>query len=63
MTETDRLNIAENKIKKQWFNRKKYIEINKGISTATASRDLKSGLESKRLESRGQQRKTEYQFK
>lgn len=43
-----------------WFDRKDYMEICKGISTATASRDLKQLLEEKRVEERGKGRMTQY---
>lgn len=43
-----------------WFDRKEYMEICKGISTATASRDLKQLLEEKRIEVRGKGRMTQY---
>lgn len=43
-----------------WFDRKEYMKINKGISTATASRDLKQLLEEKRIESSGEGRMTKY---
>jgi Fic family protein len=62
ITVSDRLNSAKEKLNGQWFDRKKYIEVIGGISTATASRDLKAGLESKQLKSRGEHRKTEYCF-
>lgn len=43
-----------------WFDRKGYMEMCQGISTATASRDLKQLLEEKRLEERGKGRMTQY---
>ncbi|MDC7224916.1 MAG: hypothetical protein PQJ60_14305, partial [Spirochaetales bacterium] len=43
-----------------WFDRKEYMEVCKGISTATASRDLKQLLEEKRIEVRGKGRMTQY---
>jgi Fic family protein len=43
-----------------WFDRKEYMKINKGISSATASRDLKQLLKDKRIESSGEGRMTKY---
>ena len=43
-----------------WFDRKEYMRINKGISTATASRDLKRLLEEGRIEASGEGRMTRY---
>ena len=46
-----------------WFDRKDYMKQNKGISTATASRDLKQLLEAGKLESSGTGRMTKYRRK
>jgi Fic family protein len=46
-----------------WFDRKDYMKINKGISTATASRDLKQLLEDGTIESEGTGRMTKYRKK
>lgn len=46
-----------------WFDRKDYMTLNKGISSATASRDLKQLLASKKLESSGTGRMTKYRRK
>jgi Fic family protein len=43
-----------------WFDRKDYLKINKGISTATASRDLKQLLDEGKIESSGEARMTKY---
>lgn len=43
-----------------WFDRKDYMKLNKGISTATASRDLKQLLEDEKIESSGEGRMTKY---
>lgn len=43
-----------------WFDRKEYMKINKGISTATASRDLKQLMEDGIIESSGTGRMTKY---
>ena len=45
---------------KAWFDRKEYMKICKGISTATASRDLRQMLEEGFIEARGSGRVTEY---
>jgi Fic family protein len=45
---------------KGWFDRKDYMKLNKGISTATASRDLKQLLENGQIESSGKGRMTKY---
>ncbi|WP_366069149.1 hypothetical protein [Flavobacterium sp.] len=42
------------------FNRKDYMNIFKDLSSATASRDLKKGMEMNRLESVGNLNKTKY---
>jgi Fic family protein len=46
-----------------WFDRKDYMKINKGISTATASRDLKQLLLEGKIESTGEGRMTKYKRK
>lgn len=46
-----------------WFDRKVYMKLNKGISSATASRDLKQLLEVGKLESAGFGRMTKYRKK
>ena len=43
-----------------WFDRKKYMTVCKGISSATASRDLKQLLEEGIIESSGTGRMTKY---
>jgi Fic family protein len=43
-----------------WFDRKEYMKLNKGISTATASRDLKQLLQEGKIESSGEGRMTKY---
>jgi len=46
-----------------WFDRKEYMNVCKGISSATASRDLKQLLGEKRIESAGSGRMTRYRKK
>ncbi|MFZ5953269.1 MAG: Fic family protein [Candidatus Rifleibacteriota bacterium] len=48
---------------KGWFDRKDYMKLNKGISSATASRDLKHLLEADKLETTGEGRMTRYRKK
>jgi Fic family protein len=45
------------------FSRKDYMRVFKDISTATASRDLKKGLEMNLFESSGELNKTRYFIK
>lgn len=58
-TYSKRTEIALEKVD-GWFDRKKYMEICKGISTATASRDLKRLVEENRIEAKGRGRMTQY---
>ena len=46
-----------------WFDRKEYMSVCQGISTATASRDLKLLLEENRVETTGSGRMTRYKKK
>lgn len=46
-----------------WFDRKDYLKINKGISTSTASRDLKQLLEEGIIESTSKERLIRYRKK
>ncbi len=43
-----------------WFDRKEYMRLNKGISPATASRDLRQLLDEGKIESSGEGRMTKY---
>ena len=54
-----RTKVALKKLK-GWFDRKEYMEICKGISSATASRDLKELLRQNKVESTGTGRMTKY---
>ena len=54
-----RTEIALSKLD-SWFDRKEYMNICKGISSATASRDIKQMLEDERIESTGKGRMTKY---
>nr|WP_281389167.1 Fic family protein [Spirochaeta isovalerica] len=59
---TKRTEIALTKLN-DWFDRKEYMNVCKGISSATASRDLKQLLEENRIESAGTGRMTRYRKK
>lgn len=54
-----RIEFALTKLNR-WFSRKEYMTICKGISTATASRDLKRLLDDKIIEFKGEGRMTKY---
>ena len=62
MNEKDRLEyyVSLNQIE---FNRKDYMDIFKDISSATASRDLRKGVELGLFEKRGEKNKTTYRLK
>ena len=60
-TPIDRLIIAQEKLTHH-FSRKEYCDLFKNISTATASRDLRLGLDQKMLSKTGNKRLTTYQF-
>ncbi len=62
VTPDQRLDRAEAALGRRWFQRKDYLGLFSGMSTATASRDLRRGVERHRLEPRGSQRLTEYRF-
>jgi hypothetical protein len=47
------LHYARKTLQKTWFSRKDYMDIFKDISTSTASRDLKFGINEKVLEHKG----------
>ena len=59
---SDRVKTAANHLK-GWFDRKDYMLICKGISTATASRDLKQLILENRVEKAGEKRLAKYRFK
>lgn len=58
----ERLNFARTAFRKQLFSRKDYILLCKTISSATASRDLKQGVDEKTLKKSGEKSKTLYRF-
>jgi Fic family protein len=57
-----RLSLAKEYFDDDYFTRKKYMQFHKTISSATASRDLKSGVDIKSLIKIGEKAKTSYQF-
>lgn len=59
----DRITIFKEIIKDQYFTRQEYLRHNKEISSATASRDLKEGVENGILERSGDKRMTKYKYK
>jgi len=60
-TVAERLNYAKEYLK-DWFTRKEYIILHKDISSATASRDLKEGIEKNVLFKRGELNQAKYKF-
>ncbi len=63
LSSNDRLAEAKEKFGIEEFSRKDYIRLFKDISTATASRDLKSGVLSGNLVKTGEKRLSVYKFK
>ncbi|HVR18732.1 MAG TPA: Fic family protein [Polyangiaceae bacterium] len=62
VTAKDRLERARQKLGRRWFSRKEYRALFPELSTATASRDLRGGVDSGRLVLRGTRRLSEYRF-
>jgi Fic family protein len=63
VTPEERLDRARASLGRRWFKRKDYLMLFTTMSTATASRDLRRGLDLERLEPRGSRRLTEYRFR
>jgi Fic family protein len=59
----DRINLAEELFRADSFSRQEYLRFFKTISTATASRDLKLGVDEGYLDKVGDKRLTKYKFK
>ena len=59
---TERLNYTKEYLK-NWFTRKEYMILHKNISSATASRDLKEGVEKDILFKKGKFNQVKYHFK
>lgn len=62
-TAKDRINFFIETFREEYFSRKDYRNIFKGISSATASRDLKYGVDKKLVLKKGNKRNTRYQIK
>ena len=62
LRDTDRLEYFLN-LRIKEFNRKDYMNVFKDLSSATASRDLKKGMEMNMFESIGNLNKTKYKVK
>jgi Fic family protein len=62
-TSTERIELFKELIGDKSFTRQDYLRLNKEISTATASRDLKESVEKLILEKTGDKRLTKYKFK
>ena len=58
-----RLEKAKEQFRTSFFTRRAYLDFFKILSTATASRDLKEGIDLKVLEKKGQHATTQYRFK
>lgn len=63
MTSKDRFDKAYENFKNKLFSRKEYMELFKTISSATASRDLKEGIDLGLLTTSGIKNQTKYTFK
>jgi len=61
-TAESRLELAKKQFGKNNFSRKAYMLFHKTISSATASRDLKSGVDLEILLKQGEKSRTEYRF-
>jgi len=62
ITPLDRIARAEAHFGQEFFARKDYIALLKNLSTATASRDLKTATDAGRLEKDGDRARTRYRF-
>lgn len=58
-----RLEKARDHFKRRWFSRGDYLQLHVMVSTATASRDLATGVAEGKLVSRGARRLTAYRFR
>jgi Fic family protein len=63
VTSKDRLSRAKDHFKNKYFSRKDYMELFKLISSATASRDLKEGVNEKLLHMKGEKGLARYVFR
>ncbi len=63
ITVVDRLETAMNHFGNNQFSRKDYMQLHKNISSATASRDLKAGIDNNQLSMQGERALSTYSFK
>lgn len=63
ITGAERINIFRNITGSELFTRQDYLRHNKEISTATASRDLKEGVDNGIIQKTGERRLTKYRYK
>lgn len=63
LTNTDRLSLFKSIIKNDYFTRKEYLKNFREISSATASRDLKFGVENEIIEKIGDKNTTRYKYR
>lgn len=63
LTGNDRLDNFKERTEGEFFTRRDYLRYFKEISSATASRDLKEGVDRGILKKSGDRRTTQYRFK
>ncbi len=63
LTAQTRVELFQKKVDKKNFTRKDYLEQYKNISSATASRDLRSAVEAGLLIIKGDKRTARYRYK
>jgi Fic family protein len=63
LTNADRIGIFKEKIRSGSFTRQDYMRVFKGISSSTASRDLKAAFDIGILDKTGEKRTTKYKFR
>jgi len=63
LTDSERIHLFYDLIGSKEFSRQDYLRYNKDISSATASRDLKNGVNNGFLIKTGDKRLTKYRFK
>lgn len=63
LTNIDRLNLFKSIVKNDYFTRKEYLKNFREISSSTASRDLKFGVENSLLDKFGDKNRTRYRYR
>ena len=63
LTNIDRINLFQSIVKEDYFTRKEYLMNFREISSATASRDLKFGVENGLIEKNGDKNTAKYKYK